>query len=107
MGMPMCLSFDLFPFWHTLFTKLGFRVRRNAFLPCHLSEGRPPSVRHGVLPCEAGAGHVKELAEMPDVDYFFYPCMSYNFNEGLGDNHYNCPVVALLPGGAGRELPRA
>lgn len=23
--------------------------------------------------------------------------MSYNFDEGLGDNHYNCPVVAYYP----------
>ena len=27
----------------------------------------------------------------------FYPCMSYNFDEKLGDNHYNCPVVAYYP----------
>ena len=25
------------------------------------------------------------------------PCMSYNLQEGLGDNHYNCPVVAYYP----------
>ena len=27
----------------------------------------------------------------------FYPCLTYNFDEGLGDNHYNCPVVAYYP----------
>ena len=32
-----------------------------------------------------------------DVDAIFYPCMSYNVDEGLGDNHYNCPVVAYYP----------
>ena len=31
------------------------------------------------------------------VDTIFYPCLSYNFDEGLGDNHYNCPVVAYYP----------
>ncbi len=25
------------------------------------------------------------------------PCMSFNFDEHLGDNHYNCPVVAYYP----------
>ena len=30
-------------------------------------------------------------------DAIFYPCLSYNFDEGLGDNHYNCPVVAYYP----------
>ncbi len=31
------------------------------------------------------------------VDAIFYPCMSYNLDESLGDNHYNCPVVAYYP----------
>ena len=31
------------------------------------------------------------------VDTIFYPCMSYNFDEGVSDNHYNCPVVAYYP----------
>lgn len=25
------------------------------------------------------------------------PCLTYNVDEGLGDNHYNCPVVAYYP----------
>ena len=41
-------------------------------------------------------GHIEALlAEQPDL--IFYPCMSYNVNEGAGDNHYNCPVVAYYP----------
>ena len=31
------------------------------------------------------------------VETIFYPCMSYNFDEHLSDNHYNCPVVAYYP----------
>jgi predicted nucleotide-binding protein (sugar kinase/HSP70/actin superfamily) len=31
------------------------------------------------------------------LDAIFYPCLTYNFDEGLGDNHYNCPVVAYYP----------
>ena len=31
------------------------------------------------------------------VDAIFYPCMTYNLDEHLGDNHYNCPVVAYYP----------
>jgi predicted nucleotide-binding protein (sugar kinase/HSP70/actin superfamily) len=34
---------------------------------------------------------------MDDLDAIFYPCMSYNIDEGLGDNHFNCPVVAYYP----------
>ena len=31
------------------------------------------------------------------MDAIWYPCMSYNNDEGIGDNHYNCPVVAYYP----------
>ena len=31
------------------------------------------------------------------METIFYPCLSYNFDEHLGDNHYNCPVVAYYP----------
>ena len=31
------------------------------------------------------------------VNAVFYPCLTYNVDEGLGANHYNCPVVAYYP----------
>ena len=46
-------------------------------------------------------GHIEDLLEQ-GVDFIFWPCMSYNFDEGSSDNHYNCPVVAYYP-----ELLRA
>ena len=36
----------------------------------------------------------------------FYPCMSYNFDEGLSDNNYNCPVVAYYPEVIGANIRR-
>jgi predicted nucleotide-binding protein (sugar kinase/HSP70/actin superfamily) len=41
-------------------------------------------------------GHIQYLKDKK-VDAIFYPCMSFNFDEGLGDNNYNCPVVAYYP----------
>ena len=41
-------------------------------------------------------GHVQTLID-EGVTTIFYPCMSYNLDEKLGDNHYNCPVVAYYP----------
>jgi len=41
-------------------------------------------------------GQVEDLVEQ-SVDAIWYPCMSYNYDEGIGDNHYNCPVVAYYP----------
>jgi predicted nucleotide-binding protein (sugar kinase/HSP70/actin superfamily) len=41
-------------------------------------------------------GHIEELIN-EGVETIFYPCMSYNLDEDLGDNHFNCPVVAYYP----------
>ena len=41
-------------------------------------------------------GHIQTLIDS-GIDTIFYPCLSYNLDEGLGDNHYNCPVVAYYP----------
>ena len=41
-------------------------------------------------------GHVCALID-EGVKTIFYPCLTYNFDEGLSDNHYNCPVVAYYP----------
>jgi len=98
-GLPAALSFyEQIPFWHTLFTSLGFTVV--------LSEESDRSVyykgQHTIpsdtvcYPAKLTHGHIESLLDM-GVDFIFYPCMSYNINEGTGDNHYNCPVVAYYP----------
>lgn len=98
-GIPMGLNmFELYPFWYTFFKELGFGVKNS-----------PESTRKMYLrgqhtipsdtvcyPAKLMHGHVETLIDM-GVDAVFYPCMSYNFDEGLGDNHYNCPVVAYYP----------
>ena len=43
-------------------------------------------------PAKIMHGHIEKLIA-EKVDAIFYPCLSYNLEEG-GDNHYNCPVVA-------------
>ena len=47
-------------------------------------------------PAKLVHGHIMSLLEK-NVDYIFYPCMPYNFDEGISDNNYNCPVVAYYP----------
>ena len=49
------------------------------------------------FPAKLLHGHIDRLCRMEGVDAIFYPCLTYNVNEGLGDNHYNCPVVAYYP----------
>lgn len=48
------------------------------------------------FPAKLAHGHIEFLAKL-GVDAIFYPCMTYNIDEGLGQNHYNCPVVAYYP----------
>jgi predicted nucleotide-binding protein (sugar kinase/HSP70/actin superfamily) len=48
------------------------------------------------FPAKLAHGHIHFLAEQK-MDAIFYPCMTYNIDEGLGQNCYNCPVVAYYP----------
>ena len=98
-GIPLGLNmYELLPFWHTMLTELGFEVvvspasNRKLYL-----DGQQTIPSDTVcFPAKLIHGHIDALIKM-DVDAIFYPCMSYNINEGLGDNHYNCPVVAYYP----------
>ena len=98
-GLPLCLSFwELYPFWHTFFTKLGFQVVHSPMSSRKLyleGQGSIPSDT-ACFPAKLAHGHMEFLARL-GVDAIFYPCMTYNIDEGLGQNHYNCPVVAYYP----------
>ncbi|MBW7573785.1 acyl-CoA dehydratase activase-related protein [Caproiciproducens faecalis] len=98
-GIPMGLNlYELLPFWHTFFTRLGFEVTLSPLSSRELYiEGQTTIPSDTVcFPAKLMHGHVQALID-GGVKNIFYPCMSYNFDEGLGDNHYNCPVVAYYP----------
>ena len=98
-GIPLCLNmWELLPFWHTFFTKLGFTVYHSPLSSRDLylkGQGTIPSDT-ACFPAKLAHGHIKFLSKL-GLDAIFYPCMTYNLDEGLGDNHYNCPVVAYYP----------
>ena len=98
-GIPLGLNmFELLPFWHTFLTKLGFEVVVSPFsnrkLYLHGQQTIPSDTV--CFPAKLIHGHIQWLLDN-GIDNIFYPCMSYNFDEHLGDNHYNCPVVAYYP----------
>ena len=98
-GIPLCLNmYELLPFWHTLFTKLGFEVVVSPFSNRKLYQSGQATIPSDTacFPAKLTHGHIRWLCEQ-GVDAIFYPCMSYNLDEHLGDNHYNCPVVAYYP----------
>ena len=98
-GLPLCLNFwELYPFWYTLFTKLGFQVVHGPMSSRKLyleGQGSIPSDT-ACFPAKLAHGHIEFLSKL-GVDAIFYPCMTYNIDEELGQNHYNCPVVAYYP----------
>lgn len=98
-GIPMGLNmFELFPFWYTFFTKLGFGVVHSPESDRKLYFRGQHTIPSDTVcyPAKLMHGHIEALLDMKP-DAIFYPCMSYNLDEHLGDNHYNCPVVAYYP----------
>ena len=98
-GIPMGLNmYELYPFWHALFTQLGFQVIASpeSDRMLYASGQRTIPSDTACYPAKLMHGHVEWLLHR-NVDAIFYPCMSYNLDEHRGDNHYNCPVVAYYP----------
>lgn len=98
-GIPLVLSYyDLLPLFNSLFTELGFEV----VLSDESSRDIYYKGQHTIpsdtvcYPAKLVHGHIETLFEK-NVDFIFYPCMSYNIDEGQSDNHFNCPVVAYYP----------
>lgn len=95
-GIPLALGiYDSAPFWHGIFTSLGFKVIFSGFSSRELYSKGQGSIPSDTIcyPAKLMHGHIETLIEKK-TDYIFYPCLTYNFNEKTGDNHYNCPVVA-------------
>jgi len=95
-GIPLALGmYELAPFWHGIFTNLGFRVVFSGFSSRELYTKGQSSIPSDTVcyPAKLMHGHIETLIEKK-TDYIFYPCLTYNFDEKTGDNHYNCPVVA-------------
>ncbi|OUN85005.1 MULTISPECIES: acyl-CoA dehydratase activase [Eubacteriales] len=98
-GIPLCLNmYELLPFWHAFFTSLGFAVVTSPVSTRAMYIKGQASIPSDTVcfPAKLAHGHIRALADM-GVKTIFYPCMSYNIDEHLGDNHYNCPVVAYYP----------
>ena len=98
-GIPFGLNmYENLPFWFELFTHLNFEVvlSPESSRKLYLKGQRTIPSDTVCYPAKLLHGHVEALVEA-GVDAIFYPCMPYNFDEGAGDNNYNCPVVAYYP----------
>ncbi|MEE1125293.1 MAG: acyl-CoA dehydratase activase [Acutalibacteraceae bacterium] len=95
-GLPLGLNiYEMLPFWHAFFTELGFEVHTSPVSNRKLYALGQQTIPSDTVcyPAKLMHGHIQSLIN-DGIDTIFYPCLSYNFDEGKSDNHYNCPVVA-------------
>lgn len=98
-GIPLVLNmYELLPFWHAFWQTLDYKVKVSPVSTRALYQEGQATIPSDTAcyPAKLSHGHIKALAK-EDLTAIFYPCMSYNFDEELGDNHYNCPIVAYYP----------
>ena len=98
-GLPMVLNmYENIPLWATFFKELGFKV----VLSDESNKKMYLRGQHTIpsdtvcYPAKLAHGHIENLISK-NIEHIFYPCMSYNFDEGISDNCFNCPVVAYYP----------
>ncbi|MDR2888229.1 MAG: 2-hydroxyacyl-CoA dehydratase [Lachnospiraceae bacterium] len=95
-GIPRVLNmYENYPFWHTFFTKLGYRVVLSPNSTHKLYELGIESIpsESECYPAKLVHGHVKWLVNRK-VDFVFYPALFYERQEfDEANNHYNCPIV--------------
>ncbi len=106
-GIPFGLNmYENLPFWFEFFTKLNFEVvlSPQSSRQLYIKGQRTIPSDTVCYPAKLLHGHVQSLLD-EGVDTIFYPCMSYNFDEGTSDNNYNCPVVAYYPDLIAANIP--
>lgn len=99
-GIPRVLNmYENYPFWHTFFTNLGFRVVLSPRSSKAVYEKGIESIPSESVcyPAKLAHGHIEALIEK-GVKYIFYPSLAYERKEfDSANNHYNCPVVTSYP----------
>ncbi|MCL2578132.1 MAG: acyl-CoA dehydratase activase [Defluviitaleaceae bacterium] len=98
-GLPLVMNmYETIPFWSTFFSSLECDVVLSEPSTRELYMRGQATVASDTIcyPAKLAHGHVESLLKKK-VDAIFYPCMTYNIDDGISDNCYNCPVVAYYP----------
>src|SRR5574344_1703566 len=92
------IYYEQLPFWDKFFSTLGFEVilSRESDRSVYFKGQHTVASDTVCYPAKLVHGHIEDLLEK-SVDFIFYPSESYNIDEKISDNHYNCPVVAYYP----------
>ncbi len=95
-GIPRVLNmYENYPFWHTFFTCLGYRVVLSPESTHRMYELGIESIpsESECYPAKLAHGHIMWLIKQ-GLHFIFYPCVPYERKEVPNTgNHYNCPIV--------------
>ena len=95
-GIPRVLNmYEDYPYWFTLFTKLGFRVVLSEKTNRKTYEKGMESIPSESVcyPAKLSHGHIMSLISA-GIKTIFYPCMPYSRKEDKNaNNSFNCPIV--------------
>lgn len=99
-GIPRVLNiYENYPLWHTMFTRLGFKVELSPRSSKEVYEKGIETIpsESACYPAKISHGHVVALIER-GIKFIFYPSVFYEKKEQKdADNHYNCPIVISYP----------
>ena len=98
-GIPLVLNmYENLPFFIKFFNELDIKVilSEESSKKLYLTGQHTIPSDTVCYPAKLVHGHIESLINK-GVQKIFYPCMTYNFDEGISDNCFNCPVVAYYP----------
>lgn len=98
-ALPMVLNmYENLPFFVKFFNHLGIKVvlSETSSKKLYLKGQHTIPSDTACYPAKIVHGHIESIVEK-NIKNIFYPCMTFNYNEGISDNNYNCPVVAYYP----------
>ncbi|MDF2524699.1 MAG: CoA-substrate-specific enzyme activase, partial [Clostridiales bacterium] len=99
-GIPRVLNiYENYPFWHTFFTELKFKVELSPRSSKKIYELGMETISSDTVcyPAKLVHGHIMSLINK-GIKTIFYPCIPYEKKEQeKSDNNYNCPIVTSYP----------
>ena len=99
-GIPRVLNmYQNFPFWATLFTESGFKIKLSSQSSMTLAEKGSGTIMSDNIcfPAKIANGHIYDLIES-NVDRIFYPSIILEADDQKDAvNSFNCPVVTGYP----------
>ena len=95
-GIPRALNmYENYPFWHTFFTQVGYRVEVSDPSSKKTYEAGIESMPSESVcyPAKLSHGHIMDLLSR-DIDFIWMPCARWERGEDpTANNHFNCPIV--------------